>query len=175
MQVFEYCYDCLHLYKSLLFVSGSLLSKAQFSLTTVDVETIVVYYSDMFQLMDDLRGMGESNASVLRGPPLKRSTMFAAAAAYQSMYGNGETIPATYQIIFLTGWHPSDQQQKPLPRGSSKFSLKDLNQLDTKDPSGIASDSSCGSDEGNSPLSLSNLGETFPIFLDKDDPDVKKK
>lgn len=43
----------------------------------------------MFELMDDLRAMGESNAVAARKPYLKRDTMFAAAAAYK---GIGENV-----------------------------------------------------------------------------------
>mmetsp|Transcript_29348 Transcript_29348/g.40513 ORF Transcript_29348/g.40513 Transcript_29348/m.40513 type:complete len:391 (+) Transcript_29348:74-1246(+) len=154
--------------------AGSLLGRAQFTLPTIDVETIVIHYSDMFQLMDDLRGMGESNASLLRGSPLKRSTMFAAAAAYESMYGNEDgTIPATFQVIFLTGWHPSENQQKPKTRGSAKQSLKNLDQIDDLIV-GQPPDSSDDATGSSMKFSLSDLGETFPIPLDDEEPKRKK-
>ncbi|KAJ3109956.1 NADH dehydrogenase [ubiquinone] 1 alpha subcomplex assembly factor 5 [Phlyctochytrium bullatum] len=41
---------------------GSLLTRAGFSLLTVDVDEIVVNYPSMFELMRDLQAMGESNA-----------------------------------------------------------------------------------------------------------------
>jgi NADH dehydrogenase [ubiquinone] 1 alpha subcomplex assembly factor 5 len=142
--------------------AGSLLGKAKFALTTVDAETIVINYRDIFQLMEDLRGMGESNAAVLRGPPLKRSTLFAAASAYQALYGNEDgTIPATFQIFFLTGWKPSENQQQPKRRGSASYSLKNLEDVDE-----IQNQSRCSSKKT---FSLSDLGQTFQIPLDEDD------
>ena len=45
---------------------GVLLSSAGFTLTTVDVDHVVVRYPDMFALLDDLRAMGENNAIVHR-------------------------------------------------------------------------------------------------------------
>ena len=113
--------------------AGNLLTRSRFALTTVDMETVVVNYQDMFQLMEDLRGMGESSAALHRGPPLARSTLFAAAAAYQGLYGNEDgTIPATFQIIFMTGWHPAESQPKPLTRGSAQYSFKDMKSLDSE-------------------------------------------
>ena len=136
------------------------------TLTTVDVETIVVRYSDMFQLMDDLRGMGESSAAILRGAPLKRSTLFAAASAYKSMYGEEDgTIPATFQVIFLTGWHPDNAQQQPKRRGSARLSLKDLDQVDD-----IAQEEQLRNPHKT--FTLSDLGEAFPL-VDEEEP--KKK
>lgn len=41
---------------------GSLLSRANFTLTTVDVDEITINYPSVFELMSDLRAMGESNA-----------------------------------------------------------------------------------------------------------------
>lgn len=41
---------------------GSLLTRAGFTMLTVDTDEIVVCYPSMFELMWDLKGMGESNA-----------------------------------------------------------------------------------------------------------------
>jgi hypothetical protein len=35
-------------------------------------------------------------------------------------------LPATMNIIYLTGWSPHESQQKPLRRGSAKTSLADV-------------------------------------------------
>ncbi|KAJ8325370.1 hypothetical protein O5D80_006307 [Batrachochytrium dendrobatidis] len=109
--------------------TGSLLSRAGLNLTTVDVEEIVVNYPSMMELMDDLRAMGEGNAIYGRKPSMSKDVFMAAAAAYQAIYGNPDgTIPATFQIICMIGWKPSDTQPKPLPRGSAKLSLKSIEQ-----------------------------------------------
>jgi hypothetical protein len=44
----------------------NLLGRAGFTLTTVDTDEIRVAYPSMWELMDDLRDMGESNAVVSR-------------------------------------------------------------------------------------------------------------
>lgn len=45
---------------------GSLLTRAGFSLTTVDTDEVTVNYPSMFELMEDLKAMGESNALHMR-------------------------------------------------------------------------------------------------------------
>ncbi len=47
-----------------------------------DVDEIVIHYPSMFELMDDLRGMGESNAVLSRPLRLNRDVLFAAASIY---------------------------------------------------------------------------------------------
>jgi len=45
---------------------SNLLGRAGFTLLTVDVDEITVNYPSMWELMEDLRAMGESNAIVGR-------------------------------------------------------------------------------------------------------------
>ncbi|POW12565.1 hypothetical protein PSTT_04252 [Puccinia striiformis] len=111
---------------------SSLINRAGFSIPTIDTDEITVQYPSIFELMDDLRSMGESNAVINRRTFLKRDTLLAAASIYESMYGTkneetGETvIPATFQIIYSIGWRPDSSQPKPLKRGSAKQNLKDV-------------------------------------------------
>jgi len=106
---------------------GGLLQRAGFNLITVDVDTIVVNYPSMFELVNDLNAMGEGNSTFTRPPYLKRDTLMAAAATYQDVYKNADkSIPATFQIYYLIGWKPSPDQPKPKPRGSATISMKTL-------------------------------------------------
>ncbi|CAG8447483.1 5182_t:CDS:10 [Dentiscutata heterogama] len=106
---------------------GSLLSRSGFALTTIDVDDIIVNYPSMFELIVDLKAMGESNAVLARRPFLKRDTLLAAAAIYKELHGKPDgTIPATFQIVYLIGWKPDISQSKPKPRGSAKMSLKEV-------------------------------------------------
>ena len=87
---------------------AGLLLRAGFAMPVADAETITVTYSDPLSLMHDLRGMGETNAlSVRRRTPLRRSTLGRAAALYQEKFGLPDgRIPATFEVLFLTGWSP---------------------------------------------------------------------
>ncbi|KAF1796041.1 S-adenosyl-L-methionine-dependent methyltransferase [Mucor lusitanicus] len=104
-----------------------MLTRAGFTLTTVDVDEIQVNYPSAFELMQDLRAMGESNSVLSRRPFLKRDTLMAAASIYQELHGNPDgTIPATFSIIYLIGWKPSENTPQPKKRGSANASLKDV-------------------------------------------------
>ncbi|XP_037668025.1 arginine-hydroxylase NDUFAF5, mitochondrial isoform X2 [Choloepus didactylus] len=62
---------------------GHLLGRAGFNTLTVDTDEIQVNYPGMFELMEDLQGMGESNCSWNRKALLHRDTILAAAAIYR--------------------------------------------------------------------------------------------
>ena len=110
---------------------GNIASQAGFNLITVDYDEITVSYPSIYELMDDLRGMGENNASLSRKHVLHRRTTEVASRIYQEMYGDNDgNIPATFQILFLIGWTPSDKQAKPAERGSGTLSLKDIDKID---------------------------------------------
>jgi len=115
---------------------GGLLQRAGFALPVVDSDTITVTHGDMFALMRDLRGMGETNASLTRRRSLtRRATMFAAAERYTELYGDRDNegrIPATFQILTLTAWAPDAAQPKPLRPGSAGARLADALGVDEK-------------------------------------------
>lgn len=107
---------------------GGLMQKAGFKMLTVDVDDIIVDYPDTFALMQDLQAMGESNAVLGREMgPISRDVLLANEAIYRALYGNEDgSIPATFRIIYMIGWHESADQAKPLPRGSGDINLKDI-------------------------------------------------
>ncbi|HZT46880.1 MAG TPA: methyltransferase domain-containing protein [Hyphomicrobiaceae bacterium] len=106
---------------------GGLLQRAGFALPVVDADTVTVTYADPLALMRELRGMGAANALLARRRrPLRRATLMRAAALYQERFGlPGGRVPATFEIITLTGWAPHESQQKPLPPGSARMRLAD--------------------------------------------------
>ena len=106
---------------------SNLLSRAGFTLLTVDIDEVKVEYPSMWELLDDLRDMGESNSIVGRRHIIRRDTLIAASAIYKEMYGSEEgNIPATFQIIYMIGWKPSPNQPKPLERGSGDTNLNEV-------------------------------------------------
>ncbi|KAL7413762.1 S-adenosyl-L-methionine-dependent methyltransferase [Mrakia frigida] len=111
--------------------ASNLLQRAGFTLLTVDTEDLQFGYPSMFELVEDLKDMGEGNAVIGRRTFLSRDTLIAASAIYNSMHGStdperGFAVPATFSVIFLMGWKPSDSQPKALPRGSGRTSLKEV-------------------------------------------------
>jgi SAM-dependent methyltransferase len=107
--------------------AGALLQRAGFALPVVDVDTLTVTYPNPLKLLADLRGMGETNAVAARRKTFtRRGTLLRALSLYEERYAD-ETgrIPATFQILTLTGWRPHISQQKPLAPGSGRVSLAD--------------------------------------------------
>ena len=84
----------------------------------------------MVDLVAHLRVLGESNAVRARRRALRRDTALASAAAYHSMFAAGDggdaTVPATFQVIYMTGWAPHANQQQAKRRGSATVSFTDL-------------------------------------------------
>lgn len=114
--------------------AGMLLQRAGFALPVVDTDTITVTYAGVLALMHDLRGMGETSALVARRRSfLRRDTLSAAAARYHELYADADgRIPATFQVIWLTGWAPDPSQQRPLRPGSAGARLADALGTDEK-------------------------------------------
>jgi SAM-dependent methyltransferase len=108
--------------------AAGLLQRAGFALPVADADTVTVTYGDFFALLRDLRGMGETNLLLDRLKQPTRRTVFARAAAiYQERFADAQgRLPATFQVLFLTGWAPDPSQQQPARRGSGKTSLKDV-------------------------------------------------
>ncbi len=105
--------------------AGALMQRAGFALPVVDIETVTVTYDQPLKLLHDLKGMGDSNILVeRRRHPLRRSTLMTAIRLYQEMFGDGRgRVPATFQILMLSGWKPDPSQPRPLRRGSGRTSL----------------------------------------------------
>jgi SAM-dependent methyltransferase len=87
---------------------AGLLLRTGFAMPVADAEKITVTYPDALALMRDLRGMGETNAlTARRRTLLRRATLARAALLYAERFGLPDgRIPATFEILFLTGWTP---------------------------------------------------------------------
>jgi len=105
--------------------AAGLMQRAGFSLPVADIETLTVTYAGLIPLMADLRAMGETNILDARlKRPTRRAVIARAAALYQEKYGDaGGRIPASFRLIFLTGWAPHQSQQQPARRGSGQLSF----------------------------------------------------
>jgi NADH dehydrogenase [ubiquinone] 1 alpha subcomplex assembly factor 5 len=104
---------------------AALLLRAAFALPVADLETITVTYPDALALMGDLRGMGECSALRERPGRYAGRNLFARVAAlYAERHGDAQgRVPATFRLLFLTGWAPAQSQPKPLRPGSARNRL----------------------------------------------------
>ncbi|GAB4823888.1 hypothetical protein N2152v2_010934 [Parachlorella kessleri] len=116
--------------------AGNLLTRAGLAIPTVDVDDIQVQYRDPVQLISHLRYMAESNALLKRQPTLRRDTALAAAAAYSALFQEEVgSIPASFQVIYMTGWAPDPSQRRAAKRGTATVSFEDIaGQLGSDNP-----------------------------------------
>jgi SAM-dependent methyltransferase len=106
---------------------GALLQRAGFALPVTDVDRVCVRYDSVFNLMQDLRRMGATNAlNARRRTPLKRVTLHRMAEIYAQRFADADgRIRATFEIVWLSGWAPHPDQQQPLKPGTAKTRLAD--------------------------------------------------
>ncbi|MEL7487855.1 MAG: methyltransferase domain-containing protein [Pseudomonadota bacterium] len=97
---------------------GGALQRAGFAMPVCDLDTVNVRYSDPRRLFADLRDGAFANALARRGPPLRRDVAAASLARLAA-----SDAPIVFDIVYLTGWAPSPDQQKPARRGSATASL----------------------------------------------------
>ncbi|OWU86009.1 SAM-dependent methyltransferase [Oceanicola sp. 22II-s10i] len=104
---------------------GALLQRAGLALPVADSDRLTVTYPDAFALMRDLRHMGEANALHHRlRRPTRRAVLAEAARIYAETHADADgRIPATFEIIHLSGWAPDDSQPQPLRPGSATHRL----------------------------------------------------
>ncbi len=106
---------------------GHLLQRAGFAMPVADVERFTLSYPDPLALMHDLRAMGETNVMVDRHRrPLRRAVLRETCARYIAGHGGADgRIPATVEVVVLTGWAPGPGQPEPRRPGSATTRLAD--------------------------------------------------
>ena len=107
--------------------AAGLLQRAGFALPVADTDRVTVRYASALELIREVRAMGESNVLFDRArKPLSRAVLARAAAVYHERFaGPDGRIPATFDIVVMTGWAPHPDQQKPLRPGSAQVRLAD--------------------------------------------------
>ena len=106
---------------------AGLLQRAGFALPVADIDRVTVRYEHPIKLMADLRAMGETNVLIDRDRrPLTRAVLGRMSEIYAERFALPDgRIPATFEIIGLTGWAPHESQQQALKPGSAKMRLAD--------------------------------------------------
>ena len=107
--------------------AAGLLQRSGFALPVADVDRVTVRYAHPLKLLADLRAMGETSVLAERHPkPLTRQVLARAFQIYAERFAEPDgRLPATFEILTLTGWAPDPSQQKPLKPGSAKMRLAD--------------------------------------------------
>ena len=107
---------------------GGLLQRAGLVLPVADGAQFNVSYASALHLMRDLRGMGETNVMGARLRTATRADVLRLAAQiYHDGFADSDgRIPATFEVVTLTGWAPDHSQPKPLRPGSATHRLADF-------------------------------------------------
>ena len=116
---------------------GALLQRVGLALPVADADTLTLTYRDLAHMARDLRDSGESNALDARLRTATPRTVFARAAAlYADTFGTADgRLPATLDLITLTGWAPGPGQPRPLRPGTATERLAHaLNSAETPLP-----------------------------------------
>lgn len=107
---------------------GALMQRAGLALPVADSARYTASYQSAFHLMQDLRRMGETNALAARprhGTP--RALFAQTAQIYGDSFARSDgRIPATFEVVTLTGWAPDENQPQPLKPGSASHRLEDV-------------------------------------------------
>lgn len=106
---------------------SGLLQRTGFALPVADVDRMTVRYGTMFDLMRDLRGMGETSVLAERPrTPVTKSLFLRAAELYAERFSDPDgRIRATFEIVHAAGWAPHPDQPKPKRPGSATARLAD--------------------------------------------------
>ncbi len=108
---------------------GSLLQRAGFNLPIIDCDRLTVSYPHVIKLLEDIRGMGETNLMQARARGLCTPQLLAhTGEVYAEQFGQAQPdgslrLPATVDIITCAGWKPHSSQPKAAARGSGQHSL----------------------------------------------------
>ncbi len=115
---------------------GGLLQRAGFALPVADSDVVRVNYASPLALMREIKAMAASNMLIeRRRAPVSRRLLFRASEIYQERFGLPDgRVPATFEIVTLTGWVPHESQQKPLAPGSAQVRLSDVLKPSSRNP-----------------------------------------
>ncbi|WP_455481014.1 methyltransferase domain-containing protein [Bartonella sp. B12(2025)] len=107
---------------------GALLQRVGFALPVADIEDITIRYNTMFDLIHDLKAMGMQNALINRSRrPVSKRFFIRAAEIYAQRFSDPDgRIRAHFSFIWLSGWAPHPNQQKPIQPGSAQISLANV-------------------------------------------------
>lgn len=107
---------------------GHLLQRAGFALPVTDRDVLKVRFNSAMDLIRELKAMGASNVLTNRlRVPRSKALFERVNELYSELYSDDDgRVFASFEMIYLMGWAPHPDQQKPLRPGSAAVSLKDV-------------------------------------------------
>ncbi len=90
---------------------GDALLGSGFANPVMDVEHVVLTYSDIMSLLKELKAIGANNAGTGRGRGLMgRNAFRRLEAAYEQFRTQEGVLPATYEVVYGHAWAASEAQ-----------------------------------------------------------------
>ncbi|HCU54615.1 MAG TPA: malonyl-[acyl-carrier protein] O-methyltransferase BioC [Gammaproteobacteria bacterium] len=91
---------------------GDALVRNRFADPVMDVERLTLTYTDVRDLLRDLKGMGAHNAATRRHATLTGKNRFARfREAYEPYRQSDGRLPATYEVVFGHAWIPLQDRE----------------------------------------------------------------
>ncbi len=88
---------------------GNLIYSLGFKNPVIEKEIVKVKYNSIFNLMTDLRGMGESNVSIGRRKKIESRNFFSELEKLYSVYNTNQSgIIASFEIITVSCWRGNE-------------------------------------------------------------------
>jgi malonyl-CoA O-methyltransferase len=91
---------------------GDALTRAGFAEPVLDVERVVLTYSDTTALMRDLKAIGAHNATSGRPRALTGRTRMQNMRAAYEQFRRDERVPASFEIIYACAWGDDAQRAR---------------------------------------------------------------
>jgi malonyl-CoA O-methyltransferase len=89
---------------------GDALLRAGLSDPVMDVDNITLTYSDVYQLMRELKALGAHNVANARRHSLTGKTRLKNMVSAYEAFRNDGLLPATYEVVYGHAWGISDGQ-----------------------------------------------------------------
>ncbi len=91
---------------------GDAMIRSRFSDPVMDVENIIMTYSEVMLLMRDLKILGAHNMTHGRSRGLTGKAKISAMSDAYERYRNKGVLPATYEVVYGHAWAPENKEQK---------------------------------------------------------------
>lgn len=107
---------------------GDALVRASFHQPVIERDVDMTHYPDLPSLMRELRAIGATNALHSRRQTLTGRARFSAASnAYDSLRGDDEMLPATWEIISAMAWAP--EAGTPIREGGADIAAVPISRI----------------------------------------------
>ena len=86
---------------------GDAMMRARFAEPVMDVENFTLTYSDVYQLMHDLKAIGAHNVTNQRAKGLTGKAHFKQLEQYYEKFRDQGVLPASYEVVYGHAWLPT--------------------------------------------------------------------